>query len=193
MPQELVDRPSDETGSIKRQPRMDKVVPVDGSRQLAHNTPHDERKGLIDPILPEVDPLVIDSKHITTGKEAFLVRSTKRETRKAIQEELKDYESIPNNPRRKRLLEQRGVIDSAIEKATKFLDQWQHLDKNDYLQRLIDTNDELASQASQLLHFRVGMRGTDFTPEQKTQMRVISENLRDQLLARMREKQRGGK
>lgn len=191
MPQELVDRPSDETGSIKRQPRMDRVVPVNGSRQLAHNTPHDERKGLIDFILPDVEPLVIDSKHIATGKEAFLIRSTKREARKSIQEELRDYESTPNNPRRKRLLEQRGAIDSVIEKATKFLNQWQGLDNDNYLQHLIDTEDELSDRARQLLHLRTGNPGVTYSDQQKMQMRVISEDLRDRLLARVRLKQQG--
>lgn len=191
MPQELKDRPSDETGSIKRQPRMDRVVPVGGSRQLAHNTPHDEKRGLIDFILPEIEPLVIDSRHIATGKEALLVRSTKRDARKSIQAELRDYGSTPNNPRRKRLLEQRGAIDNAIEKATKFLDQWQRLDKDEYLQHLIDTEDELSDRARQLLHLRTGNPGMTYSAQQKMQMRVLSENLRDQLLARIRLKQQG--
>jgi hypothetical protein len=190
MPFELKPRPSDDSGSIKRQPGFERVVPVNGSRDLAHNTDGD-RRGLIDDILPKIDPLNIDSKNITTGDEASLVRKTQREERKEIQKELLEYEQLPNNPRRLRLLKKREEIDRAIDKATNFLDQWQTLDKNSYLQRLIDSGDELADQARQLLNFRIGRRGETFSEKEKQQMQIISHHLRDQLMARIRRKERG--
>lgn len=192
MPNELKDRPSDATGSIKKQPELDKMIPVQGSRDLAHNTPFDTKKGIVDLPLPKIDPLVMDSKEVTTGEEALILRKAKRELRKKIVEDLQEFKTIPGNPKRKRLEHDLKQIDITIRKATRFLDQWQHLDNNKYLQHLIDTNDELASSAKQLLYFRTGFHRITFSEQEKEQMVVISRTLRNKLYARIRVKERGG-
>jgi paraquat-inducible protein B len=192
MPNELKDRPSDATGSIRKQPEMEQMVPIQGSRDLAHNTDFNNKKELVDLPLPKMEPLVMDSKEVTTGQEALILRKAKRELRKKIVEDLQEFKSIPNNPKRKRLEHDLQQVDRTVKKATRFLDQWQHLDNNKYLQHLIDTNDELASSAKQLLYFRTGFHRITFSEQEKEQMVVISRTLRDKLYARIRVKERAG-
>ncbi len=186
------DRPSDEKGAIVRQPGFERV-PFTGSRQMARNTQEDKRKGLTDFALPKLKPLIVQKKEIKTGEEAKLLRDTLHDKRKGIRQQLQEYRSVPNNPRKKELLKMDEQTHTTIKKITAFLNQWTNLDQDWYLEHLINSKDELASQAKVLLRFRDTHRGKDFTPEERSYHEVLSGRIRDTLMTRIREKQRGKK
>lgn len=192
MPKPFKERPSDETGEIRRQPRFQKTVPTQGSRNLAHNTPDSNaRKSLQDFALPKISPLVVDKKLIKTGEDATTLRVMKENSLKALKKDLAAYKSVPNNPRRKELEAMAKNLQTTIHKITAFLNQWTNLTQDWYLDHLMRTDDPLAPQAKALLRFRDQHRGQDFTPQERNYHEVLAGRLRNALMERIREKQRG--
>lgn len=181
------ERPSDATGAIRKQPGMSHIPTSQGSRDMAHRLDQ-PKKGSEKFELPKLPPLIIDGRHITTGKDAFIVRDMKRVTRKSIRDEMAQYGGEPNNPHRLRLKKQLEALEKNIQRATNFLDQWTDLDHSRYLRGLVNTHDPLADNARELLGLRDRNKQHNLTESEQHLKQALSDSIRDALMARIRQK-----